>query len=213
MTVAEVVCALCARHGLAVTATEITGLLDREDEFQQLVIDPKFLGYGGELASRPFARPSAGRAEQWALIADATQMLVRVKVRIARLHRLRARRWLASDAARYGWAVLAVTACLALTSLLAFSGVRTSYMLLYLAAVAIAARLGGPGPGVFALAASMLAIAQTAPSLHLFTAGIASAERLGIFLACAAVGILVSVPRASDESGERRKGRERAPHS
>ena len=210
VTVAEVVCALCAGYGLAVSATEVTALLDREDEMQQLINGPKLLGYGGELASRPFARPSAARAEQWALIGDATQLLLRVKVRIARLHRLRARRWLASDAARYGWAVLAVTACLAVTSLLSFSGVRTPYMLLYLAAVAIAARLGGPGPGVFALAASMLAIARTAPSLHLFTEGIASLERLGIFLSCAAVAILVSIPRAS---GESREGRERAPHS
>jgi fructose-specific phosphotransferase system IIC component len=67
-------------------------------------------------------------------------------------------------------------------------------MLLYIAAVADAARAGGLGPGVFALAASVLAICLSAPPGRLFMHGIAFAERLGVFLVCAIIGILVSAP-------------------
>jgi len=44
------------------------------------------------------------------------------------------------------------------------------------------------------MATSVLAICLSAPPGRLFTHGIVFAERLGVFLVCAIVGILVSAP-------------------
>ena len=44
------------------------------------------------------------------------------------------------------------------------------------------------------MATSVLAICLSAPPERLFTHGIVFAERLGLFLVCAIVGILVSAP-------------------
>jgi K+-sensing histidine kinase KdpD len=98
------------------------------------------------------------------------------------------------DAIRYGWALAAVVATFAITHLLLASGFPVPRMLLYIAAVAVAARAGGLGPGVFAMAASVLAICLSTPSGHLLAHGVVFAERLGVFLVCAIVGILVSAP-------------------
>jgi hypothetical protein len=81
-----------------------------------------------------------------------------------------------------------------MTYLLLAFGFPVPRMLLYIAAVAVAARAGGLGPGVFALAASVLAICLSAPPGRLFMHGLAFAERLSVFLVCAIVGILVSAP-------------------
>lgn len=99
-----------------------------------------------------------------------------------------------NDARRYGAAIAAVGATFAMTHLLLAFGFPVPRMLLYIAAVAVAARAGGLGPGVFALAASVLAICLSAPPGRLFMHGLAFAERLSVFLVCAIVGILVSAP-------------------
>jgi K+-sensing histidine kinase KdpD len=95
---------------------------------------------------------------------------------------------------RYGWALAAVVATFAITHLLLAFGLPVPRMLLYIVAVAVAARVGGLGPGIFAMVASVLVICLSAPSGHLFMHGIVFAERLGVFLVCAIVGILVSAP-------------------
>jgi hypothetical protein len=88
----------------------------------------------------------------------------------------------------------------AITHLLLVSGFPVPRMLLYIAAVAVTARVGGLGPGAFAMAASVLAICLSAPSKLLFMHTTVFAERLGVFLVCAIVGILVS---ASPEQAAR----------
>jgi K+-sensing histidine kinase KdpD len=79
-----------------------------------------------------------------------------------------------------------------ITHLLQAFGFPAPRMLLYIAAVAVAARVGGMGPGLFAMAVSVLAICLSAPPGRLLTHGVVFAERLGVFLVCAIVGILVS---------------------
>ena len=100
------------------------------------------------------------------------------------------------DVRRYGWALASVVATYAITHLLLVFGFPVPRMLLYIAAVAVAARAGGLGPGAFAMAASVLAICLSAPSRLLFMHTVVFAERLGVFLVCAIVGILVSAPPA-----------------
>src|SRR4029077_5014179 len=56
---------------------------------------------------------------------------------------------LRNDARRYGAAIAAVGATFAMTHLLLAFGFPVPRMLLYIAAVAVAARAGGLGPGVF----------------------------------------------------------------
>jgi hypothetical protein len=99
-----------------------------------------------------------------------------------------------SDVKRYGWALAAVVATSAITHLLLAFGFPVPRMLLYIAAVAVAARVGGLGPGVFAMAASVLAICLSMPSGYPFIHTVVFAERLGVFLVCAIIGILVSAP-------------------
>ena len=89
-------------------------------------------------------------------------------------------------------ALAAVAATFAITHLLLVFGFPVPRMLLYIAAVAVAARVGGLGPGGLAMAASVLATCLSAPSKLLFTHTTVFAERLGVFLVCAIVGILVS---------------------
>ena len=190
VTVAEVVGALAARHSLGVRAGEIEGWLGRERDLQRAVTGREPPDYTGGLASHALAPPpvTARRTHIGALAPAFARLKERVARTVARLRP-------ASETARYGWAAIAVAMCFALTSLLTLSGVRTPRMLLYIAAVAVAARLDGLGPGVFALGLSVLAILATGPFLHLSTHGFASMERLGIFLICAVIGILVSIPR------------------
>jgi membrane protein implicated in regulation of membrane protease activity len=69
-------------------------------------------------------------------------------------------------------------------------------LLLFIAAVATAARAGGIGPGVFATATSIAAIVL--PSFHQLLHDAAFAERVVMFLVCALIGILVSAPRAKE---------------
>jgi SAM-dependent methyltransferase len=113
-------------------------------------------------------------------------------------HRDRLWAWLTSDLGRYGRAIAAVLAAFALTHLLTAYGIRTPRMLLYIAAVAVAARFGGLGPGVLALAASVPAILLSAPSFSHVMHDVVRMERLAFFLVCAAIGILVSVPHARE---------------
>jgi SAM-dependent methyltransferase len=113
---------------------------------------------------------------------------------------------------RYGWALAAVVATYAITHLLLAFGFPVPRMLLYIAAVAVAARIGGLGPGTFAMAASVLAICLSAPPGRLFTHGIVFAERLGVFLVCAIVGILVSAPPEQSARETRARAPAAQPH-
>jgi hypothetical protein len=131
---------------------------------------------------------------------------------IARIRRLFGgpRGPLRDNVKRYGWAIAAVAATCAITHLLREFGFPVPRMLLYIAAVAVVARLGGLGPGVAAVAASVLAICLSAPSL--FVHNIAAAERLCVFLICAIVGILVSAPPDQTASETRAHAPPAQPH-
>jgi SAM-dependent methyltransferase len=244
--ITDVIEALCARHGLGVSADEIAGWLKRENELQSLSSGRPLANRGGELKSQwlvPLPECAQGartevvaalearidliyRSRSWrysypiravgrllrtesverpplvASAADATgHGLGKAEAAMSQISRLRdgPRGALWNDAWRYGQAIAAVVATFAITHLLLAFGFPVPRMLLYIAAVAVAARVGGLGPGVFALAASVLAICLAPPG-RLFIHGIVFAERLGVFLVCAIVGILVS---ASPEQAAR----------
>jgi hypothetical protein len=111
------------------------------------------------------------------------------------------------DLKRYGGAIVLVIATFLLTRLLIASGVHVPRMLLYIAAVAIAARVGGLGPGMLAMAASVFAIVLSAMSQHPITHEAAFAQRLVVFLVCAMIGIAVSAPRTQEERTRQRRSR------
>lgn len=110
---------------------------------------------------------------------------------------------LPGDIKRYAAALATVLATFALTRLLIASGVHVPRMLLYIAAVAIATRAFGPGPGFAALLASVTAIALT--SYQHFFHNVAFAERFATFLVCAVIALAVSVPRAAEPRLGRRR--------
>jgi len=240
VSITDVIEALCVRHGLAVSADEISGWLARESELQSLSSGRRIAELSNGMTSHQLL-PLPERAAELAVRAETAASL---EARIALIYRSHSWRYsypirligrmlrrsaegpgpavhpaatregfvqadtaatqvsgllagvrpLWRDAIRYGWALAAVVATFAITHLLLAFGFPVPRMLLYIAAVAVAARVGGLGPGIFAMAASVLAICLSMPSGLLFMHGIVFAERLGVFLVCAIVGILVSAP-------------------
>jgi SAM-dependent methyltransferase len=259
VSITDVIEALCARHGLVVSADEVSGWLAREHELQSLSSGRPLADYGREMKSQrlvPLAEcalaqgarnetvaalearidliyrsrswrysypiRAAGRllrkksVERPPLAASAADAigLGKAEAAIRQIPRLfdglRGPLW--DDARRYGWAIAAVAATYAITHLLRGFGFPVPRMLLYIAAVAVVARAGGLGPGVAAVAASVLAICLSAPSWYLFVHNIAAAERLSVFLVCAIVGILVSAPPEQTASETRAHAPPAQPH-
>jgi hypothetical protein len=99
---------------------------------------------------------------------------------------------------RYLGAIAAVSVALAGAELIALFGMRPPRLLMCIAAVAVASRCGGLGPGLLATLASVVAFGLGAPSWHQLTHDPISVERLAVFIVCAAIGILVSVPRPTE---------------
>ncbi|MEJ0077778.1 MAG: methyltransferase [Alphaproteobacteria bacterium] len=109
-------------------------------------------------------------------------------------------RW---DIKGYGSALAIVLVTFGLTRLMVASGIHLPRMLLYIAAVAVATRTFGPGPGFAALLASVAAIVLVSFQ-HLLHSS-AFAERFATFLVCAIIAIAVSVPRGAEPRLGRRK--------
>jgi SAM-dependent methyltransferase len=250
VNITDVIEALCARHGLVVSADEISAWLARENELQSLSSGRPIAEFSSRMLSQQLvplpecaaeltarAETAAALEAQIALIfrshswrysypiravgrllrkqslerlplaastAEAIGLgLDKAEAAISQISHLllggpRGALW--DDVRRYGWGLAAVVATYAITHLLLVSGFPVPRMLLYIAAVAVTARVGGLGPGAFAMAASVLAICLSAPSKLLFMHTTVFAERLGVFLVCAIVGILVS---ASPEQAAR----------
>jgi SAM-dependent methyltransferase len=107
------------------------------------------------------------------------------------------------DIKGYGSALAIVLVTFGLTRLMIASGIHLPRMLLYIAAIAIATRAFGPGPGFAALLASVAAIVLTSFQ-HIFHSA-AFAERFATFLVCAVIAIAVSVPRGAEPRLGRRR--------
>jgi hypothetical protein len=259
--ITDVIEALCARHGLVVSAEEISGWLARERELQSLSSGRLIAEFNNEMMSQQLvplperAAELAERAETAAALEAQIDLIYRshswrYSYPIRAIGRLLRKangglppltvgaadaighgldkaeavvskislsldgpagpRW--DDARRYGWAIAAVGATFAITHLLHAFGFPAPRMLLYIAAVAVAARVGGMGPGVFAMAVSVLAICLSAPPGRLLTHGVVFAERLGVFLVCAIVGILVSALPEQAARETRAHARSAQPH-
>jgi hypothetical protein len=150
--------------------------------------------YPIRLAGHLLGRP-AGNIGANAVVADVAAPRAGRLSAIARV--LRGPQW--DELRRYGVALAAVLATFMLTRLMIASGIHVPRMLLYIAAVAVVARVGGLGPGVFATVASVVAIGLSGSSSHVFAHSAAFAQRLAVFLVCAIIGIVVSAPRAQQQ--------------
>jgi SAM-dependent methyltransferase len=100
---------------------------------------------------------------------------------------------------RYAGALAPLPVALAGAELISLLGMRPPRLLMCIAAVAVAARCGGLGPGLLATFASIVVFGFEARSLHQLTHDPISVERLAVFVVCAAIGIGVSVPRPPEK--------------
>jgi SAM-dependent methyltransferase len=98
---------------------------------------------------------------------------------------------------RYGVTVAVLLAAFMLGHVAIAHGVWLPRMPLYLATIAVVARFAGVGPAMLALAGSTLAIVLSAATRH-HPNEAALIERLGVFLICAAIGILLSIPHKGE---------------